>query len=278
MGPVLFCSNGQNMNGMNQLGTRRMVALLPVFDTRQLGFNAPSRWLFVSMILILSACAPQEDSQETTPEADSIPQHADGGFSGGDSLDDAAQDFATASELVSEARYKEALPILQKVVHVDSENEEVHYRLGYCLSRLNRPKDAIHHYQRTVEIFPEYAEAHNNLGNIFMKQRNYSQALPHFQQAIQYAPELASAHNNLGSLLSRQAKINEAVPHFSEALKIDPGYVEAYTNLGNAYLTQGRAEEATLEFSSALQLQPGFTPAVKGLQRARIRLNQLQLP
>ena len=232
---------------------------------------------------ILSACSRSSESPLAAEKnSEPGPQETEGMLSSPQDAEDpyetAERDFNKASEHLQAGQYEAALPLLKKAVLIDAENEEVHYRMAFCLAKLKRPEEAIEHYQRTLEIFPDYAEAHNNLGNLLMNQRKYAEAEPHFREAIAGAPDMASAHNNLGSLLSRQGRIPEAIPFFTESLRLNPSYLEAYYNLGNAYLTQGRTEEAIIQFSRALKLRPGFPPAIKALQKARTRNGSIPLP
>lgn len=186
--------------------------------------------------------------------------------------ENAADLINLGNQRLAEGRFDEALELFKKALKQNAEDENTHYNLGITYARLGKKEEAAKSYLEALRLYPDYTEAHNNLGNLYLGEKKFDLAIEHFQAAIKTNPEHAMSRNNLGTALSQTGKLNEAVLEFSKAIELNPNYLEAEVNLGNAYLQQGRAEESAREFTKALKLNPQFQPALRGLTRARQKL------
>jgi len=62
---------------------------------------------------------------------------------------------------------KDALPVFQKVAHLQPDDAEAHFNLGVVQRNQGQFDAAIASYRRAVALRPDYTEAHINLGNTF---------------------------------------------------------------------------------------------------------------
>lgn len=78
--------------------------------------------------------------------------------------------------LNQQARFEEALPILQKAVVIAPRNIRAHETLGKTFMNLNRLSDAQHELEAAVSIDPSQATLHYLLGQIYRKQGQLEKA------------------------------------------------------------------------------------------------------
>jgi len=78
--------------------------------------------------------------------------------------------------LTQQARFDEALPVLQKAIALDSRNIRAHEKLGKILLNLNRLPEAESELEQTIILDPQVAAPHYLLGQIYRKQGQLEKA------------------------------------------------------------------------------------------------------
>lgn len=177
-----------------------------------------------------------------------------------------AQDhFAEATNLALGGQYEKALASYRAAQNQPNGPEfsaRVHYNIGVCLYRLDRPADAVpelkeairlkgDRYQqawyalgmaqavlkntaaareaflRAVALDKKDAEAWFDLGLVLMEQREFLPARGAFQKAVEFrSVNSADAHNNIGVIHALNGDITAAIKEFELS-----GSVEAAGNL-----------------------------------------------
>jgi tetratricopeptide (TPR) repeat protein len=84
--------------------------------------------------------------------------------------------------LSQQARFDEALPVLQKAVATDSRNIRAHEKLGKVFMSLNRLPEAQNEMEQTVSLDPNRATPHYLLGQIYRKQGQLDKARSEMDQ------------------------------------------------------------------------------------------------
>jgi tetratricopeptide (TPR) repeat protein len=182
------------------------------------------------------------------------------------------EELGRADALLSAGRPTEAEKAYRALLVKNPDLEEVHFNLGFLLSRAGRTNEAIHHYEEALRVLPDYAEAHNNLGNLLVRLKRFDEALPHFEASLKANPGNSSTHNNLGTVLGNLGQLTNAITHFTRAAQLNPDYAEAWFNLGRTYGQLGRWEEAIPPLRTAVELRPDLKSARTLLEAARARM------
>jgi len=149
--------------------------------------------------------------------------------------------FNQAIAYTREARYEEALELLQLVVQHNPYDPMVHSAMGSNLLRMDRLEEARAAYDRAIAV-------------------NSS-----------VAPMI---HSDMGTYLASIGRIDEAEAELRAALKADPGFVHARLNLAGLLSNAGRPEEALPEFDALLARVPQGEKG-KVLTEVAITLNML---
>ena len=89
-----------------------------------------------------------------------------------------------ATLFANEAKYKEAVDILAKVIEEDNLSVEAYYLLGVLSYKNNNLKEAEEQFSKVIYINPDSVLAYFNLGNIYLYQRRYREATREFKNAI----------------------------------------------------------------------------------------------
>jgi tetratricopeptide (TPR) repeat protein len=78
--------------------------------------------------------------------------------------------------LTQQARFDEALPVLQRAIALDSRNIRAHEKLGKVFLNLNRLPEAQSEFEQTISLDPEQAAPHYLLGQIYRKRGQLDKA------------------------------------------------------------------------------------------------------
>ncbi|MBN2039566.1 MAG: tetratricopeptide repeat protein [Spirochaetes bacterium] len=113
---------------------------------------------------------------------------------------DITEMFYEAVSLFSQERYKEALPLFQKILNIktlknDSENrifEKAHFEIGRCYLKLNNIKDAITYLSTMIKKFPRSDNVKNaflHIGMAFESAGKTDKAKAYYEKVISMEPK-----------------------------------------------------------------------------------------
>ncbi len=202
------------------------------------------------------------------------------------------QMVSTGSQAMAAGRYREAMPVLEKVIQIEPGMRLAWSMLGRCDFQLNRFEQAKKAFQEILKRQPQnldaqfyvaacdfrlrnwtaseaglrrllgqdrsFAAAHLYLGFLYQARGDADSALASFQRVLEIEPENEDAHAKAGYLLASRGKVREAIPHYQKVILVNPNDAEAHSNLGVAYLKLNRADLARKELAEACRLDKKY--------------------
>ena len=174
------------------------------------------------------------------------------------------QSMAYASRaqiLQQQGKLKAAIEDFEKVVAIEPDKSQIHFRLGKLYQRLNKYDDAVKRYTDAIKFDPEYSEAYKGRAILYQSQGNYPAAADDFKQLTHLKPNSPYAYLERGKLLFLLGNQDEALKCFSKALEIDPQNVESLANRGSLHAASGEYDQAIKDFTSAIKLNPNSPAA-----------------
>ena len=142
-------------------------------------------------------------------------------------------DYQRVISLCEKGNYKDAKPILTKLIAENPTNSEYHRIMGQILSDEGDQDEAINCLIDALRWDPKNAWALLMMGNIFAKFRDdITTAMKYYDQAQKNNPNDNISLNNIGANLMQQGKIAEAKKYFLEANEINERYPNTHFALG----------------------------------------------
>ncbi len=221
-------------------------------------------------------------SQETIPPSAADPK---------DKLE-VFQMISTSSQDVAAGRYRQALPLLQKILQIEPGMKMARSLLGRCYFQLNQFEQAKNSFQEILKQQPRnldaqfhvaacnfrlkdrgtaesglkkvldqdsnFSAAHLYLGFLYQSKGENALALVAFQRVLELDPENEDAHAKTGFLLASNGKVKEAIPHFQKVIQLNPQDGESHFNLGIAYMKLEHPDLARKEISEACRLNKSY--------------------
>jgi tetratricopeptide (TPR) repeat protein len=198
---------------------------------------------------------------------------------------------------VEDARYQEAVPLLDRVLVEQPEMPIAEMQLGIAHARLKNYEKALPHLEKAVKVLPDSGMGHYELGLALFETGDWKSAAPEFEAAVAKAPRWADAHFSLasvyaridrvpqamteldttltlnpdhyranllrGRILSLQNVPDQALPNLQKAVEVEPASVEAHLFLGEAYAQLGRQADANRERGEADRLRASSPTQLK---------------
>jgi arylsulfatase A-like enzyme/Flp pilus assembly protein TadD len=195
---------------------------------------------------------------------------------------------------VEDARYREAIPLLQRVLQDAPEMPVANMQYGMAQARLRNYPEALGPLQKAVKLVPDNGMGHYELGLALFETGDWKAAAPEFEAAVAKAPRWTDAHFSLaavyaridrvpdamkeleitlssdpdhyranllrGRILSLQNNPEEALPNLEKAVKVQPTSVEAHLFLADVYAQLGRQADANTQHAEAYRLQGSSQP------------------
>jgi arylsulfatase A-like enzyme/Tfp pilus assembly protein PilF len=156
---------------------------------------------------------------------------------------------------VSLKEYQKAIPPLQHVVETTPENSLAHYELGCALVKTGRWNAAVSQFEAAVAQVNSSAMMHFYLALVYQQTSRNEEALAEFKDALRLDPKNFPANLLLGRMYVKQQKAEEAIPLLQKAAALRPDAIDPHRLLADAYRQLGREESATRELSEAERLQ-----------------------
>lgn len=175
----------------------------------------------------------------------------------------------------AEQAYREAL-------QRDTENADIHYKLGAVLSDKKNHEMAAQQYQQAVQKAPKHAKAWFRLGLSQKATGKNAEAVESFMKSIRANARMkmdeqdagGAAYHALGDLYTAYGFYDKALAVYENGILNNGDVARLHAGRGVAELKLKRYEDAAKSFEKALALDPKHVSATFNLAVARNELGQ----
>ncbi|MCI0390190.1 MAG: tetratricopeptide repeat protein [Acidobacteria bacterium] len=94
-------------------------------------------------------------------------------------------------------QFKEAIPLLLRIVELGGENALVHQQLGFAYYRLDQLTASVEAYKQAVKLDLESAQTSDSLSHILLRLERYDEALEACQRLVHLKPDDTTAYRQL---------------------------------------------------------------------------------
>ena len=157
---------------------------------------------------------------------------------------------------VEDARYEEAVPLLEKVLADTPDMQVANMQYGIAQARLKNYGKALGPLQKAVQLMPDNGLGHYELGLTLFETGDWKGAAPQFEAAVARAPRWADAHFSLAAVYARIDRVPEAMTELDTTLALSPDHYRANLLRGRILSLQGNAAQAIGNLEKAVQVQP----------------------
>lgn len=152
-----------------------------------------------------------------------------------------------AAVFLSESKYEQAFPILERLLKDNLNTPYLHYAYGSALASLSRYDEAASQLREETRVSPESALPYLRLVSIYIRIHQPADAVSNAQQAVKLSPQSAEAHYMLGRSLLEVGTIPDAVAELEKASRLEPESPEVHFSLARAYAKAKRPDDAERE-------------------------------
>jgi tetratricopeptide (TPR) repeat protein len=194
--------------------------------------------------------------------------------SGGDgtAAPNVEQSINLAVVLRNQARYDEAVDLLEKVLETNPDSPEARFNLANTYAEMGRIEDAAGLYAQLVDEQPDDPRNSENLALAYGRLGRPADALRVYDNALQAHPDWASAMAGRGFTLHELGRDEEALESLDRAIEMDPRAADAWYYRGATLADLGRLADAREDLQRALQLDPMHDPAQRRLSRVLVTM------
>ena len=157
---------------------------------------------------------------------------------------------------VEDARYEEAVPLLERVLKEQPEMPAANMQYGMAEARLKNFEKALGPLQKAVKLLPDNGMGRYELGLALFETGDWKAAAPQFEAAVGRAPRWADAHFSLAAVYARIDRVPEAMTELDTTLELTPNHYRANLLRGRILSLQGNPTAAVVNLQKAVQVQP----------------------
>ena len=175
---------------------------------------------------------------------------------------------------VEDARYEEAVPLLERVLKEQPEMPVANMQFGMAEARLKNYDQALGPLEKAVKLMPDNGMGHYELGLALFETGDWKAAAPEFEAAVEHAPRWADAHFSLAAVYARIDRVPEALAELDTTLNLTPDHYRANLLRGRILSLQGNPSGALPNLEKATQVQPDSREAHLFLAEAYAQLGR----
>ena len=157
---------------------------------------------------------------------------------------------------VEDARYQEAIPLLERVLAEAGDMPVANMQYGMAQARLKNYEKALAPLEKAVKLLPDNGMGHYELGLALFETGDWKGAAPQFEAAVERAPRWADAHFSLAAVYARIDRVPEAMTELDTTLNLSPDHYRANLLRGRILFLQGNPVAALANLQKAVQVQP----------------------
>ena len=157
---------------------------------------------------------------------------------------------------VEDARYEEAVPLLERVLKEQPEIPVANMQYGMAEARLKNYDKALGPLEKAVKLMPDSGMGHYELGLALFETGDWKAAAPQFEASVERAPRWADAHFSLAAVYARIDRVPESLAELDATLSLTPEHYRANLLRGRILSLQGNAAGAIANLEKATQVQP----------------------
>lgn len=158
-----------------------------------------------------------------------------------------------------EAKFKDAIPWLEKAVVFKSITPEAAYMLGNAYIFSQQYEKSANAFAEVFGVKPDSAAAHVVTARMMLHQDADGEAAKQAQRALELDPNIPEAHFLLGEVAILHADIDEAIRQLKKEIEINPSFAMAHYRLGDAYTRREMWDEAMAPLERSVWLNPNFS-------------------
>lgn len=162
--------------------------------------------------------------------------------------------MALAEALEGEKRYDLAIIQYRKLIAIDPNMPDVHYRLGRALllnsvDSREAQNAALSELRQALAANPRNAAAAYEIGQVYRRRGDVQQAAKYFSLALKISPYRQETQMALARALIALRKPGEALPHLRVAVRLDPEDSAAHFLLAKVYRSEGDSRDYDQEMA-----------------------------
>lgn len=177
---------------------------------------------------------------------------------------------------VEDARYEQAIPLLERVLQQAPDMPVANIQYGTAEARLRNYDKALAPLYKAVKLQPDNGMAHYELGLALFETGSWKDAAPEFEAAVARAPRWADAHFSLAAVYARIDRVPDAMLELDTTLLLSPDHYRANLLRGRILSLQGHPADALANLQKATQVEPSSREAHQFLADAFDQLGRQQ--
>ncbi|WP_374950927.1 tetratricopeptide repeat protein [Mucilaginibacter sp.] len=167
--------------------------------------------------------------------------------------------MATASKLMLQQNYNEAIKVYNDVLAADPANIQANYNMAISLNGAHRQKDAVPYLQKILTLSAGnfmLANTYNFLGGIYDDSNEPEKAITAYETGIKLQPDYRPLYSNLATVNFRVKRYDEAEHNAIKALKLEPKNGSSMRIYALVTFHQNKRAPALLGLCYFLMLEP----------------------
>ncbi|MBV9864244.1 MAG: tetratricopeptide repeat protein [Abitibacteriaceae bacterium] len=157
--------------------------------------------------------------------------------------------------------WNKALASYNKALEIEPKNAFYQLRIALGLINTNRKKEAVKYLRDATKLDPQNADAFLHLGDIFIQMARWGEAQEALSRYVALRPNDALGWYNLGVAYDFAAKFDDALRAYGEAERLKPDDPAVKNNIGRIYYKRNNLAEAIAQCRKALEIDPNFNDA-----------------
>ena len=162
---------------------------------------------------------------------------------------------------VEDARYQQAVPLLQGILKEEPNMPVANMQYGIAQARLGNFSEALAPLQKAIKALPDNTLGRYELGLALFESGDWKAAAPEFEAVVERTPRWTDAHFSLAAVYARIDRVPEAMAELDTTLSLNPDHYRANLLRGRILSLQKNPMGAVSNLEKATRVQPASREA-----------------
>lgn len=167
--------------------------------------------------------------------------------------------YRVQADILQESGYAEqSIPIYDKILEKNPNDDEVYTNRGYAYGRLNQLERAVEDYNKALELNPKEVHAISARASAYIQLEEVDRAKEDYERLIDFNAE--QAYYGLGNVAAYKGNWEEALNYYDKTIAVSSNFAPVYLMKGQVLLQLGREQEAIEAINKAESLGLAIPP------------------
>jgi tetratricopeptide (TPR) repeat protein len=184
--------------------------------------------------------------------------------------------FRLGRLLYNRGRHQEALQLLDRELHIHTDNWAAYFTQGEVYNKVNNHSAAEESYLQAFRLKDDNSHILYSLARLYAETNRPEEAMKYLKTLQEVDKEFVNGYRLMGDISFQFGNYREATAAYTNFVIRNANDLEVWNNLGNSYFKLGEFDQACQSYEKVIELDNSYSLAYRNLAVCYTQMNELE--